>query len=258
MPIIVDNLLKDDDLSQMGKPFAEAKVNILNQEKRLPTILLVDTSGSMRSYKSLLKDSVEGVYDSIFSNRKASNVIELGVMTFNSEIQVLEKLREIKLQKSKGKNLDFECNGVTLTGLAVKAALAHLRAREVAYEEAKPAVHHYAPILFFISDGKPECYDDAVKPQEERARRESIAYIRKVVAANQLVVISVEVGDYCDHSMMVQLTGLDDDRHVIKVNNGIEFSKFFQLSSSVIISSSQTGSEGLNARSFKEDFEKLT
>ena len=249
MPIIVDNLLKDDDLSQMGKPFAEAKVNILNQEKRLPTILLVDTSGSMRSYKSLLKDSVEGVYDSIFSNRKASNVIELGVMTFNSEIQVLEKLREIKLQKSKGKNLDFECNGVTLTGLAVKAALAHLRAREVAYEEARPAVHHYAPILFFISDGKPECYDDAVKPQEERARRGSIAYIRKVVAANQLVVISVEVGDYCDHSLMTQLTGLNDDKRVCKLN---DFKKVFELVWHHMQGVHPYGSWSLNDFSFKD------
>jgi len=249
MPIIIDNLLKDDNLSQMGKPFAEAKVEIMNAEKRLPAVLLVDTSGSMRSYKSLLKDSVEGVYDSILSNRKASNVIELGVMTFKSEIQVLEKLREIKLQKSKGKNLDFECNGVTLTGLAVKAALAHLRAREVAYEEAKPAVHHYAPILFFISDGNLECYDGAVKSQEERARRESIAYIKHEVEKNRLIVISVEVGDYCDHSLVTQLTGLNDDKHICKLN---DFEKVFKFIWNHIQGAHPCGSWSLSDFSFKD------
>lgn len=258
MALVIDNLLGNDDLSRLGKPYAEAAVDMMNTEKRLPSILLVDTSGSMSSYKELLKESVEGVYDAIMSDRKASNVTELGVMTFNSEIQILEMMREIKKQKEKGRNLDFVCEGVTLTGLAVKAALAHLEARKEAYNNARPVIRYYAPILFFISDGKPECYDTVVQPQEDKARQQCIAYIRNQVAANRLVVISVEVGDHCDHDMMVQMTGLPDDKHVIKVRNGIEFSKFFRLSSSVIISSSKSGTEGLNDYSFKEAFSKIS
>ncbi len=258
MALVIDNLLGNDDLSRLGKPYAEATVDQMNTEKRLPSILLVDTSRSMRLYKNLLKESVEGVYDAILRDRKASNVTELGVMTFNSEIQILEKMREIKKQKEKGRNLDFICDGVTLTGLAVKAALAHLEARKDAYKKARPVTRHYAPILFFISDGKPECYDAVVQPQEDKARQQCIAYIKGQVTANRLVVISVEVGDYCDHNMMIQMTGLPDDKHVIKVHNGIEFSKFFRLSSSVIISSSKSGTEDLNDYSFKEAFGKIS
>ena len=258
MALVIDNLLGNDDLSQLGKPFAEANVDKMNTQKRLPAILLVDTSRSMEPYSNLLAESVKGVYDAILSDRKAGNVTELGVMAFNSEINILEKMREIRKQKDKGANLSFDCKGVTLTGLAIKAALAHLEARIDVYKNARPVVYHYAPILFFISDGKPECYNDLVKPKEILAQQQCLNYIQRKVASNELVVVSVEVGDKCDHDLMVRMTGLKDDRHVIKVNNATEFSKFFKLSSSVIISSSKSGSEGLNSISFKDVFGSTT
>ncbi len=252
MSVIIDNLLGNDDLSRLGKPYAEATVDQMNTEKRLPSILLVDTSRSMRLYKNLLKESVEGVYDAILRDRKASNVTELGVMTFNSEIQILEKMREIKKQKEKGRNLDFECEGIGLTGLAMKAALAHLEARKETYRNARPMIRHYAPILFFISDGKPECFDDAVKPQEDRARQQCIAYIRKQVAENRLVVVSVEIGDHCGHALMAELTGLPDDRHVIQLRNPEAFSKFVKFLVYSIVMAGHPGNQSINDFNFNQ------
>lgn len=243
----IEGMLGSMDLSQVEK-----KVVKLNTSKRLPAVILVDTSGSMSSYESLLKHSVEGLYDAILKDRAASNATELAVLSFNSDIEILEKMREIKTQEAQGRNLDFHCTGVTLTGLALKAAIMQLEARKKVYMESTPKVKYYSPIIFLVSDGKPECYNAAVQAQENEAMKFSKDYIRREVAANRLVVISVEVGDNCDHNLMRELTGLNNDKHVTKVNNATELANFFKVTSSIIISSSKTGTNNLNTRSFSE------
>lgn len=239
--------LGSEDLSQIEK-----RVNPMNQNRRLPSIVLVDTSGSMYNYENLLKKSVEELYDAILSDRRAAKSTELAVLTFNSDIEILERMREIKSQESKGKNLDFHCEGCTLTGLALKAAIMQIEGRKQVYENNVPIVKYYSPIIFLISDGKPVCNDDNVKPQELAAMEFSKEYIKREVAANRLVVISVEVGNDCDHELMMELTGLNSDKHVTKVKNASELVNFFKITSSIIIASSQTGSQDLNKKSFSE------
>lgn len=243
----IEGMLGSMDLSNIEK-----KTVLLNQSKRLPAIMLVDTSGSMGSYEDLLKRSVEGLYEAILGDRIASNSAELAVLIFNSDIEILERMREIKAQEAQGKNLDFHCHGCTLTGLALKNAIMQIEGRKKVYAKAVPKIRYYAPIIFLVSDGKPECYDDNVKPQEAEAMQFSKAYIKREVAANNLVVISVEVGDYCDHALMTELTGLDNDKHVTKVNNATELAKFFKVTSSIIISSSKRGTRDLNNIPFAE------
>lgn len=243
----IEGMLGSMDLSQVEK-----KVVKLNTSRRLPAVILVDTSGSMSNYEGLLKKSVEGLYDAILKDRAASNATELAVLSFNSDIEILEKMREIKTQEAQGRNLDFHCTGVTLTGLALKTAIMQLEARKKVYMESIPKIKYYSPIIFLVSDGKPECYNTSVQEQEDEAMRFSKEYIRKEVAANRLVVISVEVGDNCDHNLMRELTGLSNDKHVTKVNNATELANFFKVTSSIIISSSKTGTNNLNMRSFSE------
>lgn len=243
----IEGMLGSMDLSNV-----EQKVDTLNVRRRLPAIMLVDTSGSMGSYEDLLKRSVEGLYEAILADRTASISTELAVLTFNSDIEILERMREIKAQEAQGKNLDFHCHGCTLTGLALKNAIMQIEGRKKVYSKVVPKIRYYAPIIFLVSDGKPECYDDNVKPQEAEAMEFSKAYIKREVAANNLVVISIEVGDYCDHALMTELTGLDNDKHVTKVNNATELAKFFEVTSSIIISSSKKGTRDLNSIPFAE------
>ena len=58
----IEGMLGSMDLSNVEK-----KTVALNQSKRLPAIMLVDTSGSMSSYENLLKKSVEGLYEAILA-----------------------------------------------------------------------------------------------------------------------------------------------------------------------------------------------
>lgn len=240
----IEGILGSMDLSDM--PNIEKKTILLNQSRRLPAIMLVDTSGSMRNYEDLLKRSVERLYEAILADSTASNSTELAVLTFNSDIEILERMREIEAQEAQGKNLDFHCHGCTLTGLALKNAIMQIEGRKKVYAKVVPKIRYYAPIIFLISDGVPECYDENVKPQEAEAMEFSKMYIKREVAANNLVVISVEVGDYCDHALMTELTGLDNDKHVTKVNNATELAKFFKVTSSIIISISKGGTSNLN------------
>lgn len=234
------------DLSE----FSDRTIDILNQDKRLPVIVLVDTSASMSNYEALLKNSVENMYEKINSDADAEKATELCIMTFNSDIEILEKLREIKSHESQGKDLSFHCDGVTLSGLALKVAIAQLEDRVKTYK--KNHKRYYSPILFFISDGRPECYDDAVKPHEAEAMNYSLNYIRNSVATDNMVVISVEVGNNCDHKLMAQITGLSDDRHVINVDNMNDFEKFFEFTSTIIIGSAKRRLTNLNEMSFKD------
>ena len=78
----IEGMLGSMDLSNV-----EQKAVTLNVSKRLPAIMLVDTSGSMGSYEDLLKRSVEGLYEAILADRTASNSTELAVLTFNSDIE---------------------------------------------------------------------------------------------------------------------------------------------------------------------------
>lgn len=249
MAKMLSDMLGERDLSKYIK---EERVDDLNQRTRLPAVFLVDTSGSMSSYEKLLKQSVEALYDAILADKTAKASAELSIMTFNSDIEVLEKMREIKMQEARGRNLDFHCDGVTLTGLALKVAIKQIEARISVYNSSKPRVPYYSPIIFLISDGKPECYDATVLAQETAAMNFSKKYIKQQVSTNNLVVISVEVGNRCDHTLMTELTGLEDDRHVTKVNNAAELVNFFKVSSSMIISSSKKGTNNLNTVSFKD------
>ena len=64
-------------------------------------------------------------------------------------------------------------------------------------------------------------------------------YIKEQVAANKLVVISVEIGRNCNHALMQELTGLRDDRHVLRADNAKSLVDFFKFSSSMLVSCSK-------------------
>ena len=248
----MENMNLEKWLGSLDLTNVEKKVVKINTSRRLPAVILVDTSGSMSDYEELLQNSVEELYAAISRDRAACNATELAVVCFNSDITILEKLREIKQHEAQGRNLKFHCDGMTLTGLALKKTIEQLEGRKSVYMNSIPRIRNYAPIIFFISDGKPECYDEATQKLEDEAMQYCKEYIRKEVLENRLIVISVEVGDFCDHNLMRELTGLRDDKHVMKVDNATELANFFKITSSIIISSSKTGSHNLNEVDFSK------
>ncbi len=189
----------------------------LNLSKRRPIVLLVDTSESMKKYEKLIKKSVINSYETIFKSRTASTQVELSVITFNKEVIVQEQMREIKRHEEKGMNINIYCKDYTLFGLGLKGAIQQIEGRKRVYAKVVPKIKYYAPIIFLISDGKPECFDNEIKKQDEEALRLSKEYIKAEVAANRLTVVSVELGENCDHNLMRELTGRNSDQWVAHI-----------------------------------------
>jgi len=230
-------------------------VDIFETQKRLPSILLVDCSGSMQNNKSAIEASVQAVYTEILADPVASRAVELGIMSFNETIKILVNIQEIYKQTDRGENLNFVCEKQTLTGFAVQEALYQLESRVQMYIDSKSGIRSYAPILFIISDGAPACYNLEVKREEEKAREEVYVKIKNLVSQNKLNVICFEIGNLCNHEVMQKLTGTDDPKRVIHLNSGEEsareVSKAFKITSSLLIS--QSNNENLNAELTRED-----
>lgn len=206
----------------------------LNTAKRIPIIFLIDTSKSMAGYEELIKTSICKLYDSILSDRAVSSAVELSVLTFNNDIFVHEQLCEIKRQERQGRSINIECTGNSLIGLALNVALQQLEDRIKVYAQNIPKVKYYVPIVFIISHGMSECSNDNTRKQEEEALVSAKAFIKKKVSENRLAIISVAIGNCCNLSLMRELTGIDTDNRLIKVDTEISLNKFIAFAEVVI------------------------
>lgn len=235
-----------DAIRRYAGGLREESVDFRNTTRRTLAYIMVDTSGSLSGYEEVMKEAVTDLYQTILNNGDAAQSVELGVLTFDSNVTILQPPCEILRQEAAGRNFDFKCEGATYTGLALQAALDQIDQRLNAYNAQVPRIQYNAPVLFLLTDGRPECYDDNVKPLENQAMTDSLKKIRDRVGANQLSVIAVEIGENCDHALLRQLTGLDDDRHVYKVSEKSRLSEAFRFTSSLIIHASQSRRRNLN------------
>lgn len=195
----------------------DSNVIVLNQSRRCPIVLLVDTSESMKEYENLIKASLINSYETILNSRSASKAVELSVITFNKEVIVQEQMREIKRHEEMGVNINIHCKDYTLLGLGLKGAIQQIEGRKRVYANSLPKVKYYSPIIFLISDGRPECFDNEIKKQDEEALRLSKEYIKAEVAANRLTVVSVELGENCEHNLMKELTARNSDQFIAHI-----------------------------------------
>ena len=90
-------------------------VNVMNTNKRGSASIVIDTSGSMNPYRDLLKRLICEFYDDVLKDPIASNILELSIITFNSDVFILQPMSEVKAQEKKGKDIDLHCEGLTLT-----------------------------------------------------------------------------------------------------------------------------------------------
>lgn len=228
-------------------------INVLNVNKRTPSLLLLDTSGSTHLYEALIKRLTCQLYDDVLKDPLARDLVELSIVTFSSDVCIVQPLSEIRCQEIQGQDLEFHCEGLTLLGSALQAALLQLEQRIDQYNHAVPVIKHTIPILFLISDGWPTASAD-LREREEAAMAWSKQYIKERVAANKLAVIAVEIGNSCNHKLMRELTGLPDDRHVLRANNSSSLKDFFHFSSSMLVtcSSVKKADEELNEKDLRD------
>lgn len=95
-------------------------------------------------------------------------------------------------------------------------------------------VRYYVPIIFIISHGKSEYPNDNTGKQEEEALVSAKAFIKKKVSENRLGIISGAIGNCCNLSLMRELTGIDTDNRLIKIDTEISLNKFLDYTKVII------------------------
>lgn len=240
------------------------KMDDFSQAGRIPTLLLVDTSASMREYSTLLKNAVMEMINNIASHPVAGKRVDLEVVTFDTVSQINIKIPAMEIKNIVSKDnqkikpeyadkLQFDCEGGTPTGYALAVAIQDIRERYEMLKAKEKAPK--SPILFVLSDGNP-CVEPSMTKEHDKVLNEIKEQIKQMVKANKIVVVAVEIGEICDppmnpaqkrereemHQLMQDITGLPNKNHVRQAKNMAELQDFFQFTSSLLVSSA-TGSQ---------------
>ena len=134
-----------------------------NPENRCPVILLLDTSSSMSGEAiTELNQGVKIFQASVMEDELASLRVEIAVITFNSEIKVVQNF--VTVDNFIPKKL--EASGEARMGKAIEKALELLEQRKQDYK--KSDIQYYRPWIFLITNGQPtDNWQDAAKKIEE-------------------------------------------------------------------------------------------
>jgi len=144
-----------------------------NPEARCPCVLLLDTSSSMEGEPILaLNQGLRAFKEDICKDSLASRRVEVAVVTFDSEVRVVQDFVTADQFDPPG----LTAQGSTLMGSAIKKALDMIATRKAQYKAA--GVLYYRPWVFMITDGEPHGEPDELLQQaakrvheEEEAKR---------------------------------------------------------------------------------------
>lgn len=243
MEQLLSDLIANNDLSSYG----ESKVDPWNQYKRLPIIGVIDTSNIMASKETLLKESVEKLYDSILNDERMAGSVELSIISCNSsEIKIFEKLREIRCHEDKGKNISLQFEGIPSLGLGLKAAIGQIELRKKVYKSNRPIIKYYAPIIFVL--GAKETITNALDlhNHEEQAFKYCKAYIQQEVLSNRLSVFAFPTDEFQDIALLQEITGLSNDSHIINLKSANSIALCLKILSSFIFGWHKVGNPTIN------------
>jgi len=122
-----------------------------NPEPRCPCVLLLDTSGSMQGAPiAALNDGLRAFKRDLAQDSLASKRVEVALVTFNSEVAVVEEFATADLFDPP----TLTAGGQTFMGTGINKALDLLQARKLQYRAN--GIAYYRPWVFMITDGEPQ------------------------------------------------------------------------------------------------------
>ena len=194
-----------DQLPFVGVEFVD------NPEPRCPCVLLLDTSGSMRGQAiAALNQGVELLAEELNADPLARERIELAVITFGGEVQVVQDF----VSPAAFLSPRFEADGNTPMGRAVMSGAAVLEERKHAYQSA--GVSYFRPWMFLITDGEPTDYNTDMW-------RQAVELTRQGEADRRFVFYGVAVND-ADQSKLNELCPIHRPAQKLR---GLSFGELF-------------------------------
>jgi uncharacterized protein YegL len=180
-----------------------------NPEPRCPCVLLLDTSGSMTGNPvAALNQGLQVFKDNLAKDSIASRRVEVAVVTFDSEIKVVQDFTTADVFNPP----TLTAQGFTKMGTGIHKALDMIRERKEKYRAN--GISYYRPWLFLITDGEPQGETDEVVAQAAQRVREEEGSKRVAVFA-----VGVESANMQKLSSMVVRTP-------VKLN-GLNFVEMF-------------------------------
>jgi uncharacterized protein YegL len=122
----------------------------------LPFVIVIDRSGSMKENGGIdvVNESLPRLVDTIKDNPDVEETASLGLLSFASTAEVHESIKPLT---EDFKPPPFEANGTT----SYAAPLTMLRST-IEHDLPRLARRGWRPIVFFITDGKPNAEDEEV------------------------------------------------------------------------------------------------
>ena len=241
---------KYGQILQSAQQRSNNRPDMLSPVKRLASIILVDASQSMFEHRATIKKSIRRLHEEIAKDSEAAHAVELGIYTFNDQIEKLQEITEVSRQNIDWPKLWINFAEPTMTGEAITIALSELMSRRET--DRSSGLHTYPPILFILSDGKPQFPNDVELSRATQAHtQEQIQVIRRLVRDHNLVVVCLQIGrDPTLTRIMKDLTGLAmtdplmEERYFCIDQDPVAIEKFFKWASDFLKSSSSATESG--------------
>ncbi|MDZ4798955.1 MAG: VWA domain-containing protein [Bryobacteraceae bacterium] len=175
-----------------------------NPDPRCPCVLLLDTSASMAGDKiDALNAGLKAFEQDIHRDTLASRRVEVAVVTFNSEIEVVLDFTTSDQFKAPV----LSTTGMTHMGAAMNKALDLVESRKATYRAND--IQYYRPWIFMITDGEPQgetsdVVERAARRVKEAEKASKVAFFAVGVEGANLT----QLATICDRQP-VALKGLN-------------------------------------------------
>jgi uncharacterized protein YegL len=217
-----------------GNPFDGE--NLDYTVERTPTVLMLDTSGSMteapsgseRSRIDLLNGGLEQFKQEVMEKTHAQRRVDLSVITFGGGVEVVHEFTQVKNWTPPR----LQPSGTTPMGNAIETAID--RVEDVKATYSREGISYNRPILWLLTDGKPD--------MSERSERWQIVKRQLEVGTEQdkFMFFALGMGDADVErlSRLAQVTG----KPALQMKPG-QFSEFFNFVSNSLESHSETSGD---------------
>lgn len=195
--------------------------------RHVPCVVLVDTSGSMEGRSiNEVNEGLQTLRSEILSDEKASLAVEICVISFNSNVDIIQPFVPI----TEFKPPRLTAGGLTSMNQAILAGLEEIQNRKQVYRGT--GVSFYRPWMFLLTDGAPtddECKSEAMARLNQYADDGKVCFFAVGVTGADLRTLS----KYKCHNGAA-----------LSVAEGVRYRDLFQwLSSSMrVVSSSRADS----------------
>ena len=116
----------------------------------LPTYVVLDTSGSMKTFEDLLNDTLTEIVDTLYASPKVSDFIQLSIISFNTAPHVVLPMTEISQLNALP---TVSCGGAT--NFSPMFSLLKERIEQDLPELSLRGVRPFRPVVFLLTDGSP-------------------------------------------------------------------------------------------------------